>query len=127
MKDFCVEQSDSADSIALLGEILGAAGVNLEGLCLVTDDGRALVHFAVEDAVTARRVLEHSGIRIRAVSDVVVLRKDERGVTGKPGFFGELCRSFAQNGIRISFGYPAEHNRFVFGVSDVAKARELLE
>ena len=39
MKDFCVEQSDSADSIALLGEILGAAGVNLEGLCLVTDEG----------------------------------------------------------------------------------------
>jgi hypothetical protein len=36
---FCVEQSDSADSIALLGEILGAAGVNLEGLCLVTDEG----------------------------------------------------------------------------------------
>ena len=33
----------------------------------------------------------------------------------------------ANHGIKINFGYPAENNRFVFGVDDVAKARELLE
>jgi hypothetical protein len=125
MKDFCVEQSDSPDTIALIGEILGAAGVNIEGLCLVTYEGRSLVHFAVEDAVTARHILENSGIRIREVSDVFILHKDEKHVTGKPGSFGGICRTFAENGVRINFGYPAENNRFVFGVSDVTKARVL--
>ena len=125
MRDFCVEQSDTPDTIALIGEILGTAGVNIEGLCLVTYEGRALVHFAVEDAVTARRVLENAGIRIREVSDVFILHKDEKRVTGKPGSFGGICRAFAENGVRINFGYPAENNRFIFGVSDVAKARVL--
>ena len=127
MKDFCVEQDDSPGNLVLLGEILGAAGVNIEGLCLTTPEGRSVTHFVVEDAETARRVLEHSGIRIKDVSEVFVLHKDEKCMTGKPGSFGGICRMFADNGIRINFGYPAENNRFVFGVDNVAKARELLE
>jgi hypothetical protein len=98
--------------------------VNIEGLCLATSEGRSVIHFAIEDAETARRVLEHSGIR--DVSEVLVLHKDEKRVTGKPGSFGGICRMFADNGIRINFGYPAENNRFVFGVSNIGKARELL-
>jgi hypothetical protein len=126
MKDLCVEQDDSPENLALIGEILGAAGVNIEGLCLATSEGRSVIHFAIEDAETARRVLEHSGIRIRDLSEVLVLHKDEKRVTGKPGSFGGICRMFADNGIRINFGYPAENNRFVCGVSNIAKARELL-
>jgi hypothetical protein len=80
----------------------------------------------VEDAVTAKRVLQDSGIRIRDISEVVILHKDEKCVTGKPGSFGGICRTFADHGIKINFGYPAENNRFVFGVDNVAKARELL-
>ena len=127
MKDFCVEQNTNLENLALIGEMLGAAGVNIEGLCLTTCEELTLIHFAVEDAVTARRVLENAGIKIRRVSEVFVLSKDKKQVTGKPGSFGEICRTLADHGIKINFGYPAEHNRFVFGVDDVAKARELLE
>jgi hypothetical protein len=126
VKDLCVEQDDSPDNLALIGEILGSAGVNIEGLCLTSCGGRNVIHFMVEDAVTARHVLEASGIRIRAVSEVFVLQKDEKRVTGKPGSFGGICRALADHGVKIHFGYPAENNRFVFGVDDVAKARELL-
>lgn len=126
MKDFCVEPDDSSESLALLGELLGGAGVNIEGLCLISSEGRGVIHFMVEDAATARRVLEDSGIRIAGISDVFVLRKDEKRVTGKPGSFGGICRKLGDHGIKIIFGYPAENNRFVFGVDDVAKARELL-
>lgn len=126
MKDFCVEQGGFPDTLALIGERLGAAGVNIEGLCLVTHDGRGLIHFVVEDAATARRVLESSGIRIRAVSEVCVLHKDEKRVTGRPGSFGGICRTLADNGITLDFGYPAENNRFVLGVNDVARAQALL-
>ena len=126
MRDFCIEHDDTSDFIAPIGEVLGAAGVNIEGLCFVRSEGRNVVHFAVEDATTARRVLEHAGIRIKEISEVYVLYKDKKRVTGKPGSFGEICRAFADNGITLNFGYAAENNRFIFGVDDIAKAQELL-
>jgi hypothetical protein len=127
MRDFCVEQDDAPDRLAFIGEILGAAGVNIEGLCLTSCDGLHIIHFIVEDAVTARCVLEKSGIKIIDESEVFVLQKDEKRVTGKPGSFGGICRILADHDIKIKFGYPAENNRFIFGVDDVSKAHKLLE
>ena len=127
MKDFCIEQNIDLENPALIGEMLGAADVNTEGLCLTTCEELTVIHLAVEDAATARRILENSGIKIRGVSEVFVFSKDKKRITGKPGSFGEICRKLADHGIKINFGYPAENNRFVFGVDDVAKARELLE
>jgi len=72
MKDFCLEQDTNPEDPALIGEMLGAAGVNIEGLCLTTCEELTVIHLAVEDAVTARRVLEKSGIKIRGVSEVFV-------------------------------------------------------
>jgi hypothetical protein len=126
MIDFCVEQDDSIENPALIGEILGSAGVNIEGLCLTTSNGRSIIHFVVEDAATAKRALEESGVDIMNMSDVFVLNKDKKRVTGKPRSFGLICRMLADNGLKINFGYPAENNRFIFGVDDVEKARELL-
>ena len=127
MKNFCIEQNTNLENPALIGEMLGAAGVNIEGLSITTCEELTVIHFTVEDAATARRVLENSGVKIRRVSEVLVLSKDKKRITGKPGSFGEICRTLADHGIKINFGYPAEDNRFVFGVDDVAKARELLE
>ena len=127
MKDFCLEQNTNPENPALIGEMLGVAGVNIEGLCLTTCEDMTVIHLAVEDAVTTRRVFEKSGIKIRGVSDVFVFSKDKKRITSKPGSFGEICRTLADHGIKINFGYPAENNRYVFGVDDLAKARELLE
>lgn len=126
MKDFRIEVDDAPDLLGSIGGIMGDAGVNIEGLSLITHNGRSVIHFVVEDAETARRVLEESAIRIAEVSEVVVLDKDEKRVTGKPGSFGGICRLFAENGVKITFGYPAENNRFIFGVDNIARARELL-
>ena len=127
MKDICMEQKNDPEIPALIGEILGAAGVNIDGLSITRHEELSVIHLVVEDAVTAERALSNAGIGIKAVSDVFVLSKDKKRITGKPGSFGEICRVLADNGIKINFGYPAENNRFVFGVDDVAKARELLE
>jgi hypothetical protein len=126
MRDICVIQDESSENLALIGEVLGAAGVNIEGLTLATYSGQSVIHFVVEDAITARHVLENSGIRIKDVTEVFVFHKDKKGVTGKPGSFGGICRLFAENEIRVNFGYPAENNRFIFGVDNIKKAQELL-
>ncbi len=127
MRDFCLEQDDAPDNLAYLGKLLGDAGVNIEGLCLTTCKGVQIIHFVVEDAATARFVLDNSGIKIKDESEVFILHKDEKRITGKPGSFGGICRALADHDIKIKFGYPAENNRYVFGVDDVAKVRKLLE
>ena len=127
MRDFCVEQDNTPGNLVHLGRLLGDAGVNIEGLCFTIGEGVQVIHFVVEDAVTARLILENAGIKIREESEVFILHKDEKRITGKPGSFGEVCRVLADHGIKIKFGYPAENNRFVFGVDDVAKVTRSLE
>jgi len=78
MKDVCLELSNNPAEMALVGEILGSSGINIEGLSFTTHDKQSVVHCVVEDAVTARRVLENAGIKIRDVSEVFVLNKDEK-------------------------------------------------
>lgn len=126
MYDFCIELDGHPENLASIGELLGASGVNINGLSLTNFHGRDIIHLVVDDAGPARRALEAAGIEVTGVSEVFVLDKDRKKITGKPGNFGAICRALADNGIRVRFGYPAENNRFVFGVDDIARTRELL-
>lgn len=126
MYDFCIGMEENPEGLALVGETLGVAGVNINGLSVMNFQGRDVIHLVVDEAGPARRVLEDSGIEVHEVSEVFVLDKDFRNITGKAGNFGAICRVLADNGVRVKFGYPAENNRFVFGVDDIAKTRELL-
>ncbi|WP_161154495.1 hypothetical protein [Vibrio eleionomae] len=47
-------------------------------------------------------------------------------MTGKPGSFGGICKLLTDNGLTIKFRYPAENYRFVFGVDNIEKAKQLL-
>jgi len=123
MKDFCIELPVEFYSLVRIGEVLGAAGVNIEGLSVTSFNEQGVIHFVVEDSVTAKSALESAGLKIKAITDVFVLDKDLKGVTGKSGSFGEICKTLRDQGIQINFGYPAENNRFIFGVSDVEKAQ----
>jgi hypothetical protein len=43
MKDLTVSLEDRPGTLADLGEALGKAGINIEGMCAVTSEGRARV------------------------------------------------------------------------------------
>ena len=126
MYDVCIELQEHLRNLASIGELLGAAGVNLHGLSITNFQRRDVIHLVVDDVGSATRALKDSGIDICEVSEVFVLDKDRKNITGKPGNFGAICRALADNGVRVRFGYPAENNRFVFGVDDLDKTHELL-
>jgi hypothetical protein len=126
MRDIAIECENPSHLLAQIGAILGTAGVNIEGLCLIVHGAVALIHLAVEDAVPAEHALADAGIQITDVSEVYVLDKNTRSIAGKPGSFGGICRTLTENGVAINFGYPAENNRYIFGVSDISKVRALL-
>jgi len=109
---------DRPGTLANLGETLGRAGVNIEGLCGIPSQGRAQVHVLVEDAAAARRALQAAGIEVLAERPVLVLTLEDR-----PGELGKVSRRIANAGVNIELVYLATNTRLVIGADNLEKAR----
>jgi hypothetical protein len=120
--DLTVRLEDRPGELARLGEALGGAGVNIEGLAATTVEGRGEVHVLVKDPRAARRALEGSGIDVVLDRQVVVVEFPDT-----PGSFGRACRSLADAGVNIEFAYFASSiGKHVLGVDDPGTAQDLL-
>ena len=117
-KDLTVILDDRPGSLAKMGEALGRAGVNIDGVCGVTVGGRGEIHILVEDAAKARRALEAEHIQVSGEHEVLVLDAEDR-----PGVLGSITRRMADAGVNIQLAYMATSTRLVFGVDDLKKAR----
>ena len=124
-KDLLVSLPDKSGEGARLGEALGNAGVNIEGMCAVTHEGRGIVHVLVDDVAGARAALEGAGIKVEGETDVIVGELPSEGVDS-PGTMGRMMRSIADAGINVSFAYLATKDRVVTATSDNDKVRELM-
>ena len=119
MKDLTVTLEDRPGTLAGLGEATGAAGINIEGMCLTTGGGRAAVHLLVDDAAAARDALGSAGIEVDTESDVLVVDVEDR-----PGTMGEVARKVADAGVNIALAYSTFGGvKLVLGVDDLEKAR----
>ena len=119
--DLTFALKDRPGTLADLGEALGKAGVNIDGIAGFAVAGEGLGHLLVEDASGARQALEGAGIDIRGEAEVLVIDVQDR-----PGTLGEIARKIANAGVNLSFGYLATNNRLVLGADDVEKARAAL-
>ena len=124
MKDITIVLEDKPGTLADLGETLGKANINLEGLCGATCEGDDLIHILVEESGKAYNVLERAGFKIKEEREVLVI--DIKKIVKKPGTGGALFRKLALEGININLIYLAENNRIVIGVDDIKKAKALL-
>ena len=124
-KDLLVSLEDRPGTLAQVGEALGGAGINIEGLCGLTHEGRGILHLLVEDATAARKALEGSGVKVEGETDVIVSDFSTTDVD-RPGVLGEMARALANAGVNITLAYIATKNRAVVGTSDNEKARKLL-
>ena len=122
--DLRVTMDDQPGGLADLGEALGAAGINIQGLCGVTHEGVGIIHVLVEDAAAAREALEGAGVNVELESEVIV--GELPGDVDKPGIMGSMARKVADAGVNVAFAYLATGNRVVIGTSDNAKARDAL-
>jgi hypothetical protein len=120
-KDLVITAENRPGVLAAIGEALGGAGINIEGLCAVAAAGRGTIHVIVEDVDRARSVLQDAGAQVGEESDVLVADLEDR-----PGAAGELARKLADAGVNINFAYLATRTRAVLGVDDVEKARAAL-
>ena len=114
LKDLTVLLEDTPGSLAKLGEVLGKAMVNIEGICGMTVGGKGHIHVLVEDAKTARRAMEASGLDVPEETDVMILEVEDR-----PGNLGNIARRLANERINVQLAYLATSTRLVLAVDDM--------
>jgi len=119
--DLTVILEDRPGTLADMGEALGKAGINIEGLCGFPSEGKGVIHILVEDGPTARRALEEAGLQVHSERQVLILDVEDR-----PGEFGSICRRIANAGINIDLVYLATNTRLVVGADDQDKARAVI-
>ena len=117
-KDLTVILEDRPGTLADVGEALGKAGINIDGLCGFPCEGKGILHILVEDASTARRALEEIGLQVRDERQVLILELEDR-----PGVFGDVTRRIANAGVNIDLVYAATKTRVIIGADDLQKAR----
>lgn len=121
-KDLTLILEDKPGELARVGEALGKAGMNIEGVCGVTIDGQGVIHLLVEDAAKARRTLEVNRITVREETDVLVVEVEDR-----PAALGNIARRLANAGVNLHLAYLATSTRLVLGVDDLEKARATIQ
>jgi hypothetical protein len=119
--DVIVSLTDRPGTLAALGEALGAAGINIDGISGAAGGGQGMIHVLVEDGAAAQRVLEEAGIEVVGSGEVVVASFEDR-----PGELGVMARKVADTGTNINLVYITCDGRIVFGTDDNAAAREAL-
>ena len=94
--------ADKPGQLATIGEATGAAGVNIEGMCAFTGEGRGIVHLLISDDQVDRAVdaLKSAGMGIADQREVLVI-----DVANQPGSLGELARELAAAGVNIELLY----------------------
>ncbi|HEX6876025.1 MAG TPA: ACT domain-containing protein [Nocardioidaceae bacterium] len=123
--DVMVILEDRPGELARLGEVAGAAGVNMDGFAAFTGDGKGVVHVLVSDGRLddLRVALETAAMPIADEREVLVVN-----VADEPGAMGEIARRLADAGVNIDLAYTTFGGvRLVFGTDDMRVAREIVE
>lgn len=120
-QDLTIHLEDRPGTLAEVGEVLGKAGINIDGLCGFPSEGKGVLHVLVEDGARAKTALESAGVSVSGLRDVLLLEIKDR-----PGAFGETARKIANAGVNVNLAYLATGTRLVIVADDLAKARTAL-
>jgi hypothetical protein len=122
--DLEVVLTDEPGELAKLGQAMGEAGVNIQGMCAFTGQGRGIIHVLVNDGAAGRAAiaLKHNGMRVADQREVLVIDIEDR-----PGSLGELALELAESGVNIELLYTTYGGvKLVIATDDLDKAKAAL-
>jgi hypothetical protein len=122
--DLTVVLTDEPGQLAKLGGATGEAGINIQGMCAFTGEGRGIIHLLVSDASAERAVkaLEGAGMGVADRRPVLVVDIEDR-----PGSLGGLARELAEANVNIELLYTTFGGvRLVIATDDLESARAAL-
>ena len=123
MQDLAIAPENRPGAIAEMGDVLGRAGVSIEGGGAFVVNGQGVAHFLFTDGKLARKALEAASIHVLKVSDVLVQRLNQ----AQPGQLGKITRRMAEAGVNIEVLYSDHEHQLILVVDDIAKGREVSE
>jgi organic hydroperoxide reductase OsmC/OhrA len=123
MKNLTIELKNHPGALAGMGQVLGAAGISIEGGGAFVVDGKGAANFLFEDGTAARHALEAAGIRVLQERDVVLQRLDQ----DQPGQLGKLLRRMADAGVNVEVQYSDHNHQLVLVVDDIDAGRRVSE
>ena len=119
MNDLAIALENRPGALAEMGEALGRAGVSIEGGGVFG----GVAHFLFADGEAARAALEAAGIRVLAVSDVLMPRLRQ----SEPGQLGKIARRMADAGVNIEVQYSDHDHNLVLVVDDLERGRAVAD
>lgn len=122
--DLTVVLHDRPGELARLGEITGAAGVNIKGLAAFTGEGRGIIHVLIDDdaVVRATEELQRAGMAVADQREVLVV-----DVVDRPGSLGELARELSDANVNVDLAYTTFGGvKLVIATDDIESARAAL-
>lgn len=121
MYDVSIRLPNQPGSLAKMGEVLGAAGVSIEGGGAFVVNGDGIAHFLFEDGVRAQQAMESAEIEVLAVREVIVQRLKQ----DVPGQLGKLTRMMADADVNIDVMYSDHNNQLILVVDDPERGRQV--
>lgn len=111
MTEFSVRLANRPGQLAALARLFAGAGVEIEALAAVADNGQSHVRIVVEQAATARRLLMNADIIFdeRDVLDTFIPRGD--------GGLAAISESLAHAGVNVESMYLLHTNAEGFHVA----------
>jgi hypothetical protein len=119
--DLTVMLEDKAGTLARVGEAMGDAGINIDGVCGFDTGPRDEVHILIADADAAREALSAASIKVGRERDVEVI-----SMVDVPGEMGRHLRRIADAGVNLEVVYLASNTRLVLGSDDQEGLRRAL-
>ena len=119
--DLSIGLLDRPGTLAQASDVLGRAGVNIDGACGFVCEGQGIYHVLVENGERARRALIDSGFEIREERRVAVT-----AVENTPGAGAALLRRVADAGINVDLLYMTADGKLVLGGDDVGVIQQVL-
>jgi len=120
--DLTIYLDDRPGELGRLGQVLGDAGVNIEGFCAVTSGGgRGEIHVLIDDATDAFTALAAADIEVVGEQEVAVMPVDDQ-----PGALGDASRRLGDANVNVTLAYLATDTRLVFAADDLAGAQRAL-
>ncbi|MCD6016566.1 MAG: hypothetical protein K0R88_2650 [Solirubrobacterales bacterium] len=122
--DLTVILADRPGELARLGEATGEAGINIQGLCALTGEGKGFIHLLVDDADAgpARAALEAAEMGVADAREALVVDIQDR-----PGTLGEVAGTLGEAGVNIELAYTTFGGvRLVVVTDDLRSARAAL-
>lgn len=112
---------DRPGSLAAASDVLGRAGVTIDGACGLVRDGRGELHILVSDTTQAERALIDSGFEICSTRQVTVVN-----VANQPGSAAAVLRRIADAGVNVDLLYATMDGRIVLASEDPRALQDAL-